>query len=63
MEDAVVKNATSTDANEENIDDDTVVDDTDIFNSTIESLQDKMMENEGVYTDNEGVENVRRVTI
>ena len=47
MEDAVVKNAPYSDDNDEDIDNDTVIDDTDSFTSVVESLQDKVMENEG----------------
>ena len=58
-----MKNVPIADENDEDNDDVTEEEDDDIYTLAIESLQDEVLDNEGVDADNEGVENEGGVTI
>ena len=63
VEGAFIPNAPDDDANDENIYDDTVIYNADSLTLAIDSLQEEMMENEGVDVDNEGVNGGGRLTV
>ena len=63
MEYALLPNTPGAYAKDEDIDYETIIDDSDSLNTAIEPLQNEMMEIEGVDAENEGVENGDRVTV
>ena len=58
-----MKNVPIADENNEDNDDVTEEEDDDIYTLAIESLQDEVLDNEGVDADNEGVDNGGRSTV